>query len=322
MRKSMIRNRVTAGLAVLTAVVMVTGCGNTKGTIAETELTPQTGASEEANAVDAKTDGDSTNADAGFFSQGVYVNYAKDAENPPRTYFYVFNADTYGFTADGEHDDAGVPFSVMQADGKASFSFGGADSDESVLVITGSENGTIYGYFEDAPERELVFEPVSDADPEGFSAVNYLNGAAGEDLVYRDANGWSVRYNPSCITVNGGGPVTTFVYTGDCPGTCMVSATYDVDMDAKAKAEDLAKSYGEKASVTETVFPGTTDVKGYYVDANPGQLGPGMYQSAYVRDHMGGYLVFECITHVAGDDEMDIPISDALAEIIDTLTFD
>ena len=44
----------------------------------------------------------------------------------------------------------------------------------------------------------------------------------GKDFVYNDANGWSVKYDPSVIAVNQGGPVTTFVYTGECAGTCRV----------------------------------------------------------------------------------------------------
>ena len=46
-----------------------------------------------------------------------------------------------------------------------------------------------------------------------------------QDEEYVDANGWSVRYDPSVIALNAGGPVSTFVYTGDCAGTCMVMTT-------------------------------------------------------------------------------------------------
>ena len=116
--------------------------------------------------------------------------------------------------------------------------------------------------------------------------------------------------------------MTTFVYTGECPGTCMITATYDVDMDAKAKADDLAKSYSDTATVTETIFPGTEDVNGFYVDAFPGQTGPGVYQTAFVRDYMDGYLVFEFTDHVGGDDAIDMAVSDSLAMIIDSLKFE
>ena len=45
-----------------------------------------------------------------FFTKGVYANYAKEAEEPSRTYFYVFAADNYGYTADGEKEGIGLPF--------------------------------------------------------------------------------------------------------------------------------------------------------------------------------------------------------------------
>lgn len=167
--------------------------------------------------------------------------------------------------------------------------------------------------------------PTSASADAGY--VDALNEeAATEDVVINDeeyvnANNWSVRYDPSVITINEGGPVTTFVYTGDCAGTCMITTTYGVDNDGKGAAEDLAKSWGDQATVSDVIFPGTEDVQAYYVDAVPGQLGPGMYQSAYVRDYMDGYLIFECTDHMSGDDEIDTPVSDALAGIIDSLKF-
>ena len=325
MRKNTARNGIVITLAAMIAMTAMAGCGkNVSEGVAD--------ASDGSAVVETLTDESAPLAAdimerteipaAPYFFKGVYVNYPKEAENPPKEYFYVFSEDTYGYTADGNSNDIGLPFSIEQSDGKVDFSFGGEGETKDVLIITGADNGVVYGYFEDIPERELVFELLADADPEGFSAVNYLNSAKGEDLVYSDANGWSVKYNPNSIEVNTAPPITTFVYTGYCPGTCMITVTYGVDMDASAKAEELAKSYGDAATVNDTIFPGTDDVKGFYVDAVPGQTGPGLYESAYVRDYMGGYLTFEFTDHVCGDDEIDMPISDALSAVIDSLTFD
>ncbi|WP_026495778.1 hypothetical protein [Butyrivibrio sp. WCD3002] len=318
MKKITFKNGIIITLATMMAMAAMTGCSKN---VAEDEGIANEIADEETPLASAEEVVSEVSA-APYFSKGVYVNYAKDAENPPKTYFYVFSDDSYGYTADGENDDIGVPFDITQTDGQVEFSFGGAEESKDVLVITGAENGMVYGCFEDVPDRELVFEPVADADPENFSAVNYLSSMTGGDNVYRDANGWSVHYNPSCITVNQGGPVTTFVYTGDCAGTCMITATYDVDKDAKTAAEDLAASYGDQAMVSDCVFPGTEDVEGFYVDAVPGQTGPGLYASAFVREYMGGYLIFEFTQHVAGDDEMDMAVSDNLSAIIDSLSFE
>ena len=141
------------------------------------------------------------------------------------------------------------------------------------------------------------------------------------DEIYYDANGWSLRYDPNVIAVNAGGPMSTFVYTGDCAGTCMMTSTYDVGMDAETAAEELAKSWGEEAKVTECIFPGTADVSGYYVYLPPMEGGLGLVQDAFVRDYMDGYLTLEFTIHNCGDDSIDIPVSDAFAYMVDTLQF-
>lgn len=326
MKRNTVVNTMIFALTTMMSVVTVAGCGNSAADKANSPEESSEGfVIDESLASTPKTDTVATGdeiAEPPYFTKGVYANYAREAENPSKTYFYVFNTEDYGYTADGENDDIGLPFDITQEEGKVLFSFGGQDGAEDTLIITGAEGGFVYGYFEDIPERELVFELVDGAEADGFSAVNYLNAASGEDLVYNDANGWSVKYDPSCIEVSGGGPATFFVYTGECAGTSMITVTYDVDMDAEAKAQDLAKAYGEDATVTECIFPGTEDVEGFYVNANPEQMGPGLYESSFIREYMGGYLIFEFTTHVCGDDAIDIPVSDALASIIDSLSFE
>ncbi|SDB40659.1 hypothetical protein SAMN02910298_02000 [Pseudobutyrivibrio sp. YE44] len=285
---------------------MLAGCGD-KTEEAATENTQAT--TETTETTEAKTG-------APYFIKGVYANYSAELENPTKDYFYVFNDEGAGHTEDAT---TGLPFSCTQEEGKVIFTFGGEGESEENLIITDVKDDFIYGYFEDVKDKPLVFEFLPDVDPDTFVAENYLSD--GTSNVYSDANGWSVHYNPDLITVNTQGNVTTFVYTGDCPGTCMVSVTYDVDMKAKEKSEALAKDYGEGSNVSEGIFPGTEDVKGYWVTNGPSEGGPGMYNTAILRDYMDGYLVFEDITHVGGDEEQDMAISDALAGIIDSLEF-
>lgn len=325
MKKNTVVNSMIFALTTMMLAVTVSGCG--KGVSEEIGSPAESSEGfviDESLASTPKTDTVAGNEipSAPYFEAGVYANYAKEAEDPTKTYFYVFNTQDYGYTADGEADDAGLPFDIVQEDGKVEFSFGGADGSNDVLIVTGKEDGVVYGYFENVPELELTFELVDGVEPDGFSAVNYLNAASGEDLVYNDANGWSVKYDPSCIDLTSSGSAAFFVYTGECAGTSMITAMYDVDMNAEAKAQDLAKAYGENATVTECIFPGTEDVEGFYVNANSGQTGPGLYESAFIREYMDGYLIFEFTTTVSGDDAIDIPVSDALAAIIDSLSFE
>ena len=254
-----------------------------------------------------------------YFTKGVYVNYVADAEDPPLTYFYVFYDEASGYTEDGING-IGLPFACEQRDGTVVFHMGGAGEEEKELLTVDSfENGTVIGHMENG--IKLAFVPEEGADPDNFNAQNYVNAETGEDAVFESANGWKVRYDPSVITVNDAGSVTTFVYTGESAGTNMVTATYDVGKDAKTVIEDLQKEWGDNAQVFESSFPGAEDVDGYWVTLTPTEDGSGLYETAIARDYMDGYLLFEMTGHNSGDDAIDIPVSDALATIIDSLEF-
>ncbi len=258
-------------------------------------------------------------AKAPYFTEGVYVNYAAEAENPPMDYFYAFYDEGTGFTDDGTVG-IGLPFSCTQKDGAVDFSFGGEDGIIDVLTITSVEGGSVMGHFDDG--LELMFVPVPGVDPHTFDAQNYMNATAGEDLIYHDANGWSVKYDPELFTVNDGGPMVSFVYTGESAGTNMITASYVVDgKDAKEAIEALAKEWGDGADTSEGIFPGTGDVTGYWATLPPADEGSGLYSTAVARDYMDGYLMFELTGHNSGDEEADMAVSDALAGIIDSLEF-
>ena len=253
-----------------------------------------------------------------YFTKGVYVNYAKEAENPSKTYFYVINDETYGHTEDGEHDGIGLPFAITQKDGAVDFSFGGADEDIDTLTIHSVENGVITGAFEDG--LELVFEPVADADPETFSSENFVNGP--ENSVYHDANGWSVKYDATKFEINQSGPQVFIVYTGDSAGSNLITVTYTVDNKAEAAIKELGKPYGDKAEYTEWPFPGVSDVTGYNVSVPVDKEGSGSYMTAFARDYMDGALIFETDGHDGDDEEMNTEVHAALTSVLNSLTFD
>ncbi|SEA90457.1 hypothetical protein SAMN02910384_02679 [Pseudobutyrivibrio sp. ACV-2] len=253
------------------------------------------------------------------FSRGVYVNYAKDAENPDKTYFYVFNGDGTGSIEDGAADTSNY-FEYKIGKKDVTFYIGSIDPIEEKFTVKSSEDGYVYGSFEDG--LELVFEPVSDVEVDSFNATNYVNEQNGHDFVYHDANGWSVKYDPEVITVNAGGPMTTFVYTAESAGTNMITATYTVDKNAEESIKELGKALGDKAFYTEGIFPGTEDVKGYWVVLNPEEGTSGGYVTAMARDYMEGALIFEMDGHFGEDEENNMLVSDTLAGIVDSLTFE
>ncbi|SCY55751.1 hypothetical protein SAMN02910292_02077 [Lachnospiraceae bacterium XBB2008] len=261
-------------------------------------------------------------SDAPVFTKGVYVNYREGATT--RDYYYVFYDEGAGYTEDG-NNGIGVPFSCEQKGNKVVFSFGGEDEEaREEFVVKSVENGVIEGEF-DSDGIVLYFEPLMDVDPQNFDAMAYyaqFNNPSGE-TVYNDPNGWSVRYYADNIEVNTSGNVTTFVYTGESAGTNMVTVTYEVSKTAEEYVNELAESWGkDNVTLTKSTFPGTEDVDGYWAVLPPEEGGSGLYEQAIARDYMDGTLVFELTGHNSGDEAMDMAVSDSLAMIIDSLTFE
>ncbi len=256
---------------------------------------------------------------APYFTKGVYYNYAKEAENPDKTYFYVFSDDSYGYTADGANEGIGLPFDIEQTDGSVKFVFGGADEDEEKLIITSADDGIVCGYFEGAKDRELVFEPVKEVDPESFSAENFVNGP--KDSVYHDANGWSIRYDATQFEITTKAPDVFIVYTGESAGTNMITVTYTTES-AKDAINRIGEECGDKVQYQESIFPGTEDVKSYYAIVFPEEGGSGDNMTAFARDYMDGSLVVRIDAHNGQDEEMNMRVSDSIANVVDSFQFD
>ncbi len=109
-----------------------------------------------------------------YLTKGVYANYAKDDSS--KDYFYVFYDEGAGYTEDA-NTGTGLPFCCVQSEGVVVFSYGGYEGTKDVFVVTDSGNGTITGKSEDG--RVLVFEAISDADPDTFVAQNYVKKVNG-----------------------------------------------------------------------------------------------------------------------------------------------
>ncbi len=322
MKNQILRRFMSVAMAAAMGTVLLAGCGKSAGEapadgaeVPGAEAVAETPAAEGAEDTAASQD----EMKAPYFKKGVYSSFPTSEMASQHTYFYIFYDETSGYTEDGV-SGIGLPFACEQTDGQVVFSMGGADEEsKDILTVESVSDGWVTGTVQNG--ISITFAPVPDVDPDNFSAQNYINSFAGEEAVYEDANGWSVKYDPSVIAVNQGGPVTTFVYTGECAGTCMITASYEVGSDAKTAVADKAKAYGDGATTSEASFPGAEDVIGYWAMTAPSTEGSGLIETVVARDYMDGYLMFEMTTHNSGDDAIDIPVSDALAAVIDSLTF-
>ena len=170
MRKELLVKTASLLMTAALAGMLLAGCGGKKDTAQNQAVTaiPAAEASSEAPA-----EASEEAPKAPFFEKGVYANYAEGLEEPDKNYFYIFNSEVHGFTADGDHDGIGVPFEVEQTDGKAAFHIGGAEEDPDVFIVTSAGDGMIHGYFEDTPDRPLVFEYLAEANPDTFMIEHF-----------------------------------------------------------------------------------------------------------------------------------------------------
>lgn len=297
-------------------LAMMTGCG--MKTVSDVEI-PDESVALEAAPEEATVEAEKA-PEVDFFIKGVYANYAAELDNPEKTNFFVFTGEGIGYVEDGAAN-TGNSFSYEQYDGKVVFHFGNQDPYDDTLTVSSFASGIVIGYFED--DVETVFELMPDIDPGTFDAVNYVNSLHHRDVLYTDANGWSIKYNPDRFVVNQGGPMTTIVYTGDCAGTCMITATYTAGGSAEEAVKAIGEEYGDRAYYSQGPFPGTDDVEGYWVTISPDSdnYGSGAFKTVIARDYMEGVLVFEMDEHMGQDEEQNMEVSDNMAAIIDSLQF-
>ena len=251
---------------------------------------------------------------APYMQKGVY-----EAQTATGIVYYVFSDTTYGYIK-SLTDKTGIPFDCLQENGEIVFSFGGENPSEKTFKIKGITDENITGSF--VNEAEMTFTFLKDAIPEDFDVYNYLNAENNaEGTVYEDANGWNVKYNPTKFDIMTQNAITVFTYVGEGGGANMVTASYNANMTVQEKIEELKEVYGEGNTYSEGIFPGTEDVTGYWISSPVYADNPGLHRTAILREYMDGYLMFEVIGQLSGDEKIDTEISDYLAEIIDSVTF-
>ena len=195
------------------------------------------------------------------------------------------------------------------------------------VVSTAIISAMLVGAMTGCQKTETGTESAADtteevvADTSAEETTNEEEVIENKDVVYTSEDGWEVRYNPDVITLNEGDGITTFVYTAESAGTNMITATYTTDSNAEDAIKEIGKNWGDAANYSENIFPGTEDVKGYWVCVDPDTEGSGAFMTAIARDYMEGALVFETDGHMGNDEENNMAVSDALAGIIDSLEF-
>ena len=174
---------------------------------------------------------------------------------------------------------------------------------------------------EEAPAAEDT-EETDKADEE--DKADDAAEQASEEKEYVSDRGWSVKYDPSIITVNEGEDMTSFVYTGESAGTNMLTISYIADKLPDEVLSELTEGWGDPGSVesSESYFPGTSDKWGLWRTLLSNGEGSGLSENVFAGEYNGGVLMFDFTTHKAEDDSIDIPVSDALSAVIDSIKYE
>ena len=138
-------------------------------------------------------------------------------------------------------------------------------------------------------------------------------------------DGWRVVYNAKDIeAMEVDEHADQFVYVGESAGTNMVEIRYIKDKQPEEVLYDLTSTWTndqEEVQRSEGIFPGTDDKWGYWRELPASEDGSRLGQTAIAGEFNGGVLLFTVTSHMSGDDETDMAVSDAISGVIDSITY-
>ncbi len=175
-----------------------------------------------------------------------------------------------------------------------------------------------------APATEATQEAAAPETEKAEDTEAAEEPAEPQSEIYASQYGWIVTYDPSVIRVEDNSDPAdevSFIYTGESAGTNMLTISMADGMLPNEFMDELQDT-GSEFTVTGGFFPGTTDKWGYWVDTVDSDEGSGLHEEWILGEYSLGTLAFQFTTHKSGDDEIDIPCSDALAMIVDSVEYE
>ncbi len=201
------------------------------------------------------------------------------------------------------------------------------DKDNPWFVIYGADEGEWESiseedfdyYMDNFKYLKTNFTPLSEASTAGFETPVYET--------FKSGDGWSVTYDAGVINVfDSTDPAgeTDFNYTGECGGTNLLAVSLVEGKLPPEMIEEIreAQSKDRKTSVDGMILPGTDDKWSYWISFDYPEEGSGYKESYLLTEYNKGTLKMQFIEHKSGDEETDIAVSDAFAQIVDSLEFE
>ena len=163
---------------------------------------------------------------------------------------------------------------------------------------------------------------VSSAAPAASTAAS--SEEAAEATEFKHPDGWSTRYYKKNVQLNKiDDHSTSFVYTGECAGTCMLTVSYVKGKKPEEAASAISKGWGDASKIkkSEGTLPGAMEVKSVYHEMTPDNGPAGLYETVIAGEYKDGSLVFELTYHRGNDEAMDMAANDTLAEILNSTMY-
>lgn len=172
----------------------------------------------------------------------------------------------------------------------------------------------------DALNEEAAAEAATIADE---TAKDVGADEPPQKMTYMSEFGFAVSYDPKLFEPGEGENMVQFVYTGESAGTNMVIFTYVPDKEPEEALSELSSGWGDDSMIDkiEGVFPGTDDEKGYWHILKSTEGGSGLGETGIAGAYKDGTLLIEVVSHLSGDDGMDVACSDAMSYIIDSIKY-
>ncbi len=194
------------------------------------------------------------------------------------------------------------------------------DEQNSKLIVETAKEGD--------KKYDSFFNGYADGNIVKFTAVKKdaakEKEVTNEEMEFISPDGWRVRYDAKSIAATEVDKHTAqFVYQGEAAGTCMAEIKYIADKQPEEVLYDVTSEWGDQSKIqrSEGTFPGTDDKLGYWRVLPDNGKGSRLSMTAIATEYNDGVLLAVETFHSSGKDEIDMAASDALAEVIDSITF-
>ena len=142
---------------------------------------------------------------------------------------------------------------------------------------------------------------------------------------WHSADGWTVRYRPDSMEVTELPDGARFACSGLEKGSGVLEIRCVPDKQPEELLAEVTESWTsapENIGRTEGIFPGTEDRWGFWRSFSGAEGSGEPYRTAIAGEYNGGVLLFDIRQELAGDDGIDMKISDLIAEVVDTIAYD